>query len=298
MGTDVENSNLTKAWPNYRTVWRWHFYAGLFCIPFVIWLGITGSIYLFRPQMEAWLESPYEHLNIQARPQSGEAEIMTALKAVPGSNLHYYELPRTARSAVRVIVGKGAEEFRVYIHPQTLSVLKIVNEYDPPYDCHIPSTWRTADGRPRIVHCGTGGVMGHCHDPHRPLLVVAQGTCRLGRSALSQVPTGWKNLLARLACGHGHLGVSFCALSIVYRPAVGKELGYVPGKDPGTHAYGVQPRLDGRAVRINCGTPSSQRTRRAAHILRARGSRRAHQHKYCNSVLRSYRYESSLARRL
>lgn len=128
MGNDGENPNLTKAWPSYRTVWRWHFYAGLFCIPFVIWLAITGSIYLFRPQIEAWLDSPNDHLNIQGRRASGEAEVLTALRAVPGSDFHYYELPRTARSAVRVIVGKGTEEFRVYIHPETLSVLKVVNE--------------------------------------------------------------------------------------------------------------------------------------------------------------------------
>ena len=33
----------------YSSVWRWHFYAGLFCIPFVIWLALTGTIYLWRP---------------------------------------------------------------------------------------------------------------------------------------------------------------------------------------------------------------------------------------------------------
>jgi hypothetical protein len=32
----------------YRAVWRWHFYAGIFCIPLVIWLACTGSIYLFK----------------------------------------------------------------------------------------------------------------------------------------------------------------------------------------------------------------------------------------------------------
>lgn len=28
----------------YRMLWRWHFYAGLFCIPFIILLSITGSL--------------------------------------------------------------------------------------------------------------------------------------------------------------------------------------------------------------------------------------------------------------
>ncbi|NJO41680.1 MAG: PepSY domain-containing protein [Cyanobacteria bacterium CRU_2_1] len=36
----------------YRTVWRWHFYAGLFVIPFMLILAITGIIYLFKPQLD------------------------------------------------------------------------------------------------------------------------------------------------------------------------------------------------------------------------------------------------------
>lgn len=35
-----------RGWPDYASVWRWHFYAGVFCIPFVIVLSITGTIYL------------------------------------------------------------------------------------------------------------------------------------------------------------------------------------------------------------------------------------------------------------
>jgi uncharacterized iron-regulated membrane protein len=46
----------------YNAVWRWHFYAGLLCIPFVIWLACTGSIYLWRPQIETLLDRPYDHL--------------------------------------------------------------------------------------------------------------------------------------------------------------------------------------------------------------------------------------------
>lgn len=36
----------------YRAFWRWHFYAGLFVIPFMLILAITGSIYLFKPQLD------------------------------------------------------------------------------------------------------------------------------------------------------------------------------------------------------------------------------------------------------
>ena len=39
----------------YRTLWRWHFYAGLFVMPFLVVLAITGTIYCFQPQIEPLL---------------------------------------------------------------------------------------------------------------------------------------------------------------------------------------------------------------------------------------------------
>jgi uncharacterized iron-regulated membrane protein len=53
----AEASNLTQETSPlnyfYRTVWRWHFYAGLWVIPFMMILAITGGIYLFKPQLDA-----------------------------------------------------------------------------------------------------------------------------------------------------------------------------------------------------------------------------------------------------
>jgi len=142
-----------QPWVDYRTVWRWHFYAGLFCIPFVIWLSLTGSVYLFRPQIERWLDRPYEHLQITGPLASRESQIKTAINAVPGSNLHFYELPQTAQSAIRVIVGRGNDEFRVYVHPQTLSVMKIVNEDKRPMMVvfHLHGELLSGDWGSRIV---------------------------------------------------------------------------------------------------------------------------------------------------
>ena len=117
-----------RPWPDYRAVWRWHFYAGLICIPFIIWLATTGSIYLFKPQIEAWLDRPYDHLAIAGQPASAAAEVNAALAAVPGATLRDYELPRTPDAAARVIVNRQGEAIRVYVHPQTLQILKTVPE--------------------------------------------------------------------------------------------------------------------------------------------------------------------------
>ncbi len=48
----------------YRALWRWHFHAGLFCIPFVIVLALTGSIYLFKPQIDAFADRGVDSLQV------------------------------------------------------------------------------------------------------------------------------------------------------------------------------------------------------------------------------------------
>jgi len=112
---------------DYRSVWRWHFYAGLFCIPFVLWLATTGTIFLFHPQIQHWLDRPYDRLLIDQR-ATASAQVQTALTAVPGSALDSYQLPYTSTSAAEVLVDKDADQYRVYVHPQTLAILHIDNE--------------------------------------------------------------------------------------------------------------------------------------------------------------------------
>ena len=126
------NAETWRTWCDYRSVWRWHFYAGLFCIPFVLWLAATGSIYLFRPQIEAWLDRPYDALAVDGPRARPEAQVQAALAAVPGRRLNSYELPKRADSSVRVLVGRGADLFRVYVHPATAQVLHIVREDQRP----------------------------------------------------------------------------------------------------------------------------------------------------------------------
>lgn len=122
-------TKVARHWPGYATVWRWHFYAGLFCVPFVLWLAATGSIFVWRPQIEAWLDHPYTHVTVVGRSRASDAAIAgAAVRAVPGSVLHRFQLPDTTDQAVQVLVGQGRKETRVYVQPQTLEVLKLQDE--------------------------------------------------------------------------------------------------------------------------------------------------------------------------
>lgn len=41
----------------YRAMWRWHFYAGLIVLPVLALMAVTGALYLYKPEVEAWLYS-------------------------------------------------------------------------------------------------------------------------------------------------------------------------------------------------------------------------------------------------
>jgi len=111
----------------YRALWRWHFHAGLFCIPFVIVLALTGSIYLFKPQIDAFADRNVDSLQLTGRRASGEAQISAAIASLPGSKLFVYEIPREPDDAVRVHVYSPDGTGRVvYVHPESLAILKTV----------------------------------------------------------------------------------------------------------------------------------------------------------------------------
>ncbi|MGO3562008.1 PepSY-associated TM helix domain-containing protein [Pseudomonas helleri] len=112
----------------YRLIWRWHFYAGLFCIPFVLALSLSGSIYLFRPQIDALLDSPYNQVQAEAARRPLSEQVQAALALVPGGVLNAYQRPDGPTEATQVLVGKGKSLLRVYVDPVTARVLHSVAE--------------------------------------------------------------------------------------------------------------------------------------------------------------------------
>ncbi|MDT7933541.1 MAG: PepSY domain-containing protein [Sphingomonadaceae bacterium] len=118
-----------RRWPSRAIIWRWHFYAGLFCIPFILLLAATGSVYLWRAEIEALLDRPYAAVTAPGQSRATPSAIAQAAEqARPGMILHRYILPATRTQAVQVVVGEGRRETRVWVHPRTLELLKVEDE--------------------------------------------------------------------------------------------------------------------------------------------------------------------------
>ena len=108
-------------WRNalYRTIWRWHFYAGLLVIPFVLILAVTGAAYLFKPQVDRWEERAWRGLPA-AHLASPDAQRAAALAAFPGAVFHSYRLPEAPGDAalvhLRLPGGTGMRD--VFVSPE------------------------------------------------------------------------------------------------------------------------------------------------------------------------------------
>jgi uncharacterized iron-regulated membrane protein len=111
----------------YRGLWRWHFHAGVLCVPFVIVLALTGSIFLFKPQIDAFADRGVDSLSLTGSRATGERHIEAALASLPGSKLFTYEVPLEPDDAVRVHLYSADGNGRiVYVHPESLAILKSV----------------------------------------------------------------------------------------------------------------------------------------------------------------------------
>ncbi|MCE7797724.1 PepSY domain-containing protein [Sphingobium sufflavum] len=112
----------------YRTLWRWHFYAGLMVMPLMLVLSVTGALYLFKPQVERWEERAFQSLPID-RAGSPNAQVDAALAAFPGSRFHSYRLPQQVGDAamIHLALADGVGMRDVFVAPQG----KVVGSLDP-----------------------------------------------------------------------------------------------------------------------------------------------------------------------
>ncbi|MBU3078917.1 PepSY domain-containing protein [Sphingomonas sp. XMGL2] len=112
----------------YRTIWRWHFYAGLLVIPFVLLLSVTGSFYLFKPQVERWEERAFQGLPGTGA-VSAERQVAAALAAFPGGRFNAYRLPERPGDApmVHLALADGRAMRDVFVSPQG----RVLGSLDP-----------------------------------------------------------------------------------------------------------------------------------------------------------------------
>ncbi len=108
----------------YRAVWRWHFYAGLLVLPFMLSLAVTGALYLFKGEIDNIVHADLKRVAISeqaTRPPS--AMVDAALAAHPGTAIKFTDPVDPGASAEITINTAGDGKIAVYVDPYSGKVL-------------------------------------------------------------------------------------------------------------------------------------------------------------------------------
>ncbi|NEJ71432.1 PepSY domain-containing protein [Rhizobium phaseoli] len=114
----------------YRAIWRWHFFAGLLVIPFMLNLAVTGSLYLFKDEINGTVFRTRYIVQPTGEALPAERIAAIAAAAVPGSTATSYKDPALPERSAIVTVASDAGAMLVFVNPYDGKVLDVVGSTD------------------------------------------------------------------------------------------------------------------------------------------------------------------------
>ncbi len=121
--TDRPAARAVRAAAFHRTLWRWHFYAGLIVAPFLLVLSLTGAIYLFNDEIDDAVYPGLRHVASVERALPPSRLIAAARAAHPGA-VSRIDLPAAPdRPAIVTVTPAGSPTLLVSVDPGTARVL-------------------------------------------------------------------------------------------------------------------------------------------------------------------------------
>jgi uncharacterized iron-regulated membrane protein len=111
----------------YRRIWRWHFFAGVVCVPFILSLAITGALYLFNQQIDDLVYGPTLLRQSSGADLPPSGLIADAVAAQPGQPAAI-TLPSDRRHNAQVDVVRPGGTLQVFVDPGTGRVAGAIEE--------------------------------------------------------------------------------------------------------------------------------------------------------------------------
>lgn len=129
----------------YARIWRWHFFAGLLVVPFILWQGVTGVAYLWHEEIA---DALWPQLRL-VEPRGSMVPLDRQLAAARAANANADAMPvRVLRAADR----SRSTQF-VFSHGNGLSRPTFVDPYSGRLLGSVPArTW--LPGLTRSLHGG------------------------------------------------------------------------------------------------------------------------------------------------
>lgn len=108
----------------YRSVWRWHFYAGLIVAPFMLILSVTGAIYLFNDEINDALHAEKRIVPPHETTLPLSRLVAAAEASAPGGKATRIDTWEAFDRSAQVFVTAGdGTDLRVFVDPGTGAAL-------------------------------------------------------------------------------------------------------------------------------------------------------------------------------
>ncbi|WP_061240903.1 PepSY domain-containing protein [Ectopseudomonas composti] len=107
----------------YNLAWRWHFYAGLFVIPFFILLSLTGLIYLFKPQLDDLMYADLLQVPVAGQRLAADQQLARVREAYPQAVIKQYLPPTAADRSAQFVITEQGHDLNLFLDPYRGAVL-------------------------------------------------------------------------------------------------------------------------------------------------------------------------------
>lgn len=107
----------------YAAAWRWHFYSGLFVVPFLTILAVTGLVMVYFTGFQSRLGN-LVYVQAQNTTQAVTAQAQAVFAQFPDAKLQEYIAPKSTDLAAWFIVARGGTTEAVAVDPYTAKVIK------------------------------------------------------------------------------------------------------------------------------------------------------------------------------
>ena len=118
------SNNQSNQQNKHKTAWRWHFYAGLYVVPFMLMLSITGLVMLYDDVIEDNLYGEMLNIEQQGRLVAPSMQLSNVKIAYPDATIKQYITPENDLRASRfAIVSASGQGLFVTVNPYTGELL-------------------------------------------------------------------------------------------------------------------------------------------------------------------------------
>ena len=116
----------------YFRAWRWHFYSGLFVVPFLLILAITGTVMVYFTGFQDRL-GPLVHVTGQGPSKAVSAQAQAVLQKYPTATIAEYVSPKESGLSAWFVIANEGRTLAVAVNPYTAELLKEVDKENTLY---------------------------------------------------------------------------------------------------------------------------------------------------------------------